>query len=370
MGRFVIKRLVQGLVVILLLTTVSPLRSTDPSYRGRPPVHVDDVPSYQPDRPIKGTFIYLWQKTEAHDGVWRYWDDGTAPGRRPPLDWNSRYLPDLDPAVFDPATELYSGQDDGAQRWIVAQLTRARMDAAISSWWGPGHRTDVALERFFDLLERGDSPNPLLRVAIYYEMEGPSDPTPEQIEHDLRYIRERYAGRHSYLWTQGKPVIFVYGVDRDGLEMPRRWEVAQRLGFYTVLRVFGYGLYRWSVHQPDAWHDYRPAVRITRTDDAISVSPGFYAAWESRPRLRRSTAAFAAASRAATRIAHRYGHRFVLWTTGNEDGEGTGYFPQTRATEVSGGRRPPAQPRRSAADIAVLERILPPLPEIVAPPIQ
>jgi hypothetical protein len=352
-------------VLALTLPLLSPgVPMAGVGYHPRP-VARGDVGSYQPAFPIKGTFIYLWQQNLTHDGVWRYWDDGTLADGRPPLAWNSRSLPDIDPAVFDPATELYSGQDEAAQRWIIAQLTRARMDLAISSWWGRGHRTDTALEKLFDVLEGPDSPDPLLRVAAYYEMEGSTDPSTRRIKRDLRYLRERYADRPSYLRIDGRPVIFVYGVDEEGLDMPRRWEVAQRAGFFTVLRVFGYGLYRFGPHQPDAWHDYRPAIRTTRTSDAISVSPGFFSVTEPEPRLERDPAAFAAASRRALMEARARGQRFVLWTTGNEDGEGTGYFPQTTVIRAGAESSPHPDSGPSDREVAILERILPPLPEIV-----
>jgi hypothetical protein len=196
-------------------------------------------------------------------------------------------------------------------------------------------------------------------------MEGAEDPGTKRLKRDLRYLRDRIAQRPNYLRIEGRPVVFVYGADEDGLDMPGRWEVAQRLGFFTVLRVFGYGFYRWSPHQPDAWHDYRPAVRMVRTRDAISVSPGFFAVTDDAPRLPRDPRAFAAASRQALLEARAQGQRFVLWTTGNEDGEGTGYFPQTRLIGV--GDQWTADPDAGPSDreVAILERILPPLPEIV-----
>jgi hypothetical protein len=332
------------------------------------PVLASQTEAYQPDLPIAGTFIYLWQQNPTFDGVWRYWNDGTPPGEPPPLEWNGRYLPDLDPAVFDPSQELYSGQDERAQRWIISQLTRAHMDLAISSWWGRGHRTDIALGKFMDILEGPDSPNRLLRVAAYYELEGFADVRRRTIRRDLRYIQEQYATRPSYLRIDGRPVLFVYGVDEEGFDMPARWKVAQEMGFYTVLRVFGYGMYRFSPDQPDAWHDYRPASRVARTSDATSVSPGFYKANEPHPRLERDTAAFTRASRAAMELAVRARQTFVLWTTGNEDGEGTGYFPQTKVVRVNGKREAAPDSPPSDQLVHILERLLPPLPEIQPDP--
>jgi hypothetical protein len=183
-------------------------------------------------------------------------------------------------------------------------------------------------------------------------------------------VLDRYASRPSYLRIGGRPVIFVYGLDGDGPEMPARWETAQRLGFYTVLRIFGYGLYRVAASQPDAWHDYRPAVRTVITRDAISVSPGFFADWEPRPRLARNPRAFERATRAALVVAHRYGHDFILFTTGNEDGEGTGYLPRTRALDTGVDRIEAPGGPPSDAEVQALERALPPLPRIIAPLIE
>jgi hypothetical protein len=361
--RALLSRLVPA--TILALAATFPMVPLPATLRPPPPVAAAEVSRYQPDIPITATFIYLWQRNMLHDGRWRYWEDGTPPGQGPPVEWNSRFLPDIDPTTFDPESELYSGQDEGALRWIVQQLTRARMDAAISSWWGRGHVTDSATQLLMNIVEADDSANPLLRIAIYYELDGGANPTRNRIRRDLQYISDRFASRPSYLRLDDRPVLFVYSSDHDRLDYPRRWLIARRMGFYTVLRVFGYGLYRFTSHQPDAWHDYRPAVRTTATRDAISVSPGFFKATEAAPRLRRNPQAFAAASRAALIRAHIRGHEFVLWTTGNEDGEGTGYFPATRWIRVDGRRVADPRGPRSDLELLLLSGVLPPLPEIV-----
>lgn len=352
-------------VVPLLLALVAPALP-DPVAAVRPDIPRSAALHYQPSMPIAASFLYLWQQTPTHDGAWRYWEDGTSGTDGPPFRWNSRYLPDLLPDVFDPGRELYSGQDALAQRWAIENLTRARMDAAISSWWGIGHRTDAALARLMDAIEAPDSPNPLLRVAAYYEQEGFGDPSRSEIERDLRHLLREYATRPSYLRIGGRPVLFVYGDDREGLDLTWRWKVAQEMGFYTVLRVFGWGTWRLVPDQPDAWHDYRPAVRLTGTPQVTSVSPGFWSVSDAAPRLSRDADAFAAASREALTFARRERQPFVLWTTANEDGEGTGWFPATpvvRAADGSPEPDPAAPP--SDAYVAILEAILPPLPRIV-----
>jgi hypothetical protein len=355
-------------VVPLLVALVAPALP-GPAVAARPDIPRSAALAYQPAPPIAASFLYLWQQSLDHDGAWRYWEDGTAGTLGPPFRWNSRYLPDLLPDVFDPGRELYSGQDAGAQRWVIDNLTRARMDAAISSWWGIGHRTDVALGRLMDAIEAPDSPNPLLRVAAYYEQEGFGDPSRTEIRRDLRHLLREYAARPSYLRIGGRPVLFVYGDDREGLDLTWRWKVARKLGFYTVLRVFGWGTWRLMPEQPDGWHDYRPAVRVTGTAQMTSVSPGFWSVNDGAPRLARDVRAFASASREALAFARRTRQPFVLWTTANEDGEGTGWFPVTPVTHAGDGSPEPA-PGAPPSDqlVAILEAILPPLPRIVPDP--
>ena len=94
------------------------------------------------------------------------------------------------------------------------------------------------------------------------------------IRTDLTYIRDHYAVSPEYLKINGKFVVFVYGSDSDNCNMVKRWTDLNTVNAYLVLKIFvGY---KKCTQQPDAWHQYSPAVsqRQVGTDSFI-ISPGF-----------------------------------------------------------------------------------------------
>ena len=85
---------------------------------------------FQPTAPYYATFFYPW---------YPHW---SSEGHAPPRNWFSNYLPDPKPNVFDPATELYNSNDDAIIYWQLRKMYEARLEVAISSWWGRDHKTD------------------------------------------------------------------------------------------------------------------------------------------------------------------------------------------------------------------------------------
>jgi hypothetical protein len=156
------------------------------------------------------------------------------------------------------------------------------------------------------------------RWAIYHEGEGHGDPSPDQIRSDLHYIRDRYGSDPAYLKKDGRFVVFVYADANDGAQMAARWHAANDVNAYIVLKVFSG--YRQSPDQPDSWHQYAPArADDSQTGYSYSVSPGFWHAAESAPRLQRDVERFKASVRAM--VASNAPWQLV--TTFNEWGEGT-----------------------------------------------
>jgi len=96
--------------------------------------------TFQPTRSsIYGTFYYPWYKNQSTDGTWSYWQDSS---HLPPNSWFSNYLP-LRPGAFDtttgkinPAAGLYSSRDKNAFYWQLNMMAQAKLEIAISSWWG------------------------------------------------------------------------------------------------------------------------------------------------------------------------------------------------------------------------------------------
>ncbi|HUR15636.1 MAG TPA: metallophosphoesterase [Mycobacteriales bacterium] len=213
---------------------------------------------------------------------------------------------------FRPSAGYYDSGDPATIARTFDDLRYAGMDAVISSWWGPASPT---AERLPLLLATAATKG--IRVAAYYEREGTGDPEPSQLRSDLQALVPQ-ALSPAYLRVDGRSVLFVYAGPTDGCDMARRWQVAQDLGFYVVLKVFEG--FRTCDVQPQAWHQYAPANRWNEVgSDSVSVSPGFWKKGEKRPRLARDPIAFADdVARMAASSA-----RFQLVTTYNEWGEGT-----------------------------------------------
>jgi len=197
----------------------------------------------------------------------------------------------------------------------IAALTYGGMNAAISSWWGPGHYTDARLS---SLLARTVARHSPLRWAVYDE----HDPngSVSSLVADLTYIRDHLAKSPAYLRVGGKFVVFAYN-DVPGCATATAWHAANaQIGnaAYVDLKIFPG--YRSCSDQPDSWHQYAGAVDVSRADRyAVSISPGFWRADQATPQLQRDPTRFAADVRAM--IASHASWQLI--TTFNEWGEGT-----------------------------------------------
>jgi Glycosyl hydrolase family 99 len=260
------------------------------------------VPSPQPSFPIHAAFYYPWFP-EAWD------QQGFNPFTN-----------------YTPTLGFYSSASASTISTHIAEMRYAGMDAGIASWWGQGSDTDTR----FPLLLRGAA-GTTFRWSLYYELEGQSSPTVTQLNNDLTYIAQHYAGDPSYLRIGGRPVIFVYAQPDDLCGMVTRWMQANARRFYVVLKVFTG--YKTCTDQPDGWHQYGPAVATSDVaGQSFSVSPGFWKKGETAPRLVRDPTRFASDVQAM--IASN--ERFQLVTTFNEWGEGTAVEPATEWASPSG----------------------------------
>lgn len=304
-------------------------------------------PRFQPSPPYHAAFFYPW---------YPQWTDQR---HSPPDNWFSNYLPDPNPCVFDPASELYDSTDTRILYWQLRKMAEARIEVAIASWWGRAHKTDRALRVIIgDAMNRQDNPYPNLRWAVYYEAESLRDPAPDELTSDLEYIRDNFASQPAYLRVDGKPVVFVYATGSDQSGMAERWaEARRRTGFYVVLKV--YAGYRNDPNQPDSWHQYAPANRIdTQLPYSILVSPGFWLDGQN-VRLERDLPAFRAAL-------SRLVAADVTWKliqTWNEWGEGTSVEPGEEVRQTTSGKarpNPDGKPFRNLY-VDALRELLPPL---------
>jgi len=215
---------------------------------------------------------------------------------------------------LDPKLGYYNSSDKAIVDQHIAWLNRAKIRVGIASWWGAGTHSEST--RIPLLLSRTQRLRSRLKWTVYYEEEGYGDPTVSEIQTDLAYL-SRYAANKHWAVVHGKPVIFVYGNANDGCGTVDRWKQAAR-GWYVVLKVFH--RYRSCPSQPEAWHQYSPAVAENdQPGYSFSISPGFWRADQSKPVLNRDPARWKRDVK--DMVASR--EPWQLVTTFNEWGEGT-----------------------------------------------
>src|SRR3954454_129494 len=184
-----------------------------------------------------------------------------------------------------PALGRYQSTDLGLIRTHLSVLHRAGVQAAIVSWWGITDRSDARFRRLEQVTEQLHSPE---RLAIYYEPEGQGDPSVARLSADITHVLS-LARSSAYLRVAGRPVIFAFSNNGDGCSMVKRWNQANRGRAHIVLKVFPG--YRSCAQQPSSWHEYAPAhAQVLVPGQSFSVSPGFFHARESQPRLPRRVA--------------------------------------------------------------------------------
>lgn len=219
----------------------------------------------------------------------------------------------------DRYTALMGEYDSGSPSVIAAHvemLEYAGIGVGIYSWWGQGSPTDSRLKAHLDAG---------LKWAVYYELDHDGSRSWPALYLDLAYIVQRYAGHANYLHVNGKPAVFVYAPYGDCASV-QKWAAVQSWvgGLYVNMTDVPNW---WECNLLDSWHGYRPdqrvkAVYLGSTTYSMSVSAGFWSAWEPTPRLRRDFAAFSH----GIATARRYNPVWELYYF-NEFAEGTQIEP-------------------------------------------
>lgn len=314
----------RGWVLSLLGIVVSLVAAACAAMRGAPvPAYADSQPVF----PIRATFYYPWF----------------------PEAWNQQGMNPF--THFHPSLGFYDSSNSSVIRQHLRAMQYANIQAGIASWWGQGSRTDQRIP-----LLLSNTAGSAFRWSLYYEPEGQTDPSVAQITSDLTYIKAHYGGDPSFLRVNGSFVVFVYAQPTDGCAMADRWKQANTVGAYVVLKVFpGYAT---CASQPQGWHQYAPAAaEDSQAGRSFSISPGFYKANETSPRLARDPVRWAANVRDMVNSRAP----FQLVTTFSEWGEGTsvesaaewsspsGYGSYLDALHYNGLSAPPPVATASAA---------------------
>ncbi len=256
---------------------------------------------WQPSFPIRAAFYYPWfAEAWTQQGIYPY-------------------------TYYTPKLGFYSNTDQSILKQHIEMMQYGNIQAGIASWWGQGSQTDTKIA---GLLTAASGTN--FRWALYYENESQGDPTASQINNDLTYILNKYAKDPTYLRVNGKFVVFVYAYTNDVCGMADRWKQANTVGAYVVLKVFpGYAS---CASQPDAWHQYSPAVAADQQGSlSYSISPGFWLKGNAE-RLPRDITRWAQNVRDMVAS----GAKWQLVTTFSEWGEGTSVEPAVEWASSSG----------------------------------
>jgi hypothetical protein len=217
----------------------------------------------------------------------------------------------------------------------IADMQYAGVTLGIASWFGLTSNTE---KHWPAIMQAAQGTG--FAWAPYYEKEGTSDPTPQQIADDLHYLHTTYGGTGSALASlpgKGMPV-FVYNADdatnAKGCDTVDRWNQARQLlqqeygeSIYIDLKVFPQ--YATCAGSPaiNGWHQYAPTTAqwnfaTAPGDGSFTVSPGYWKAGTTY-----GTAPFLARDRTRWQgniaAMNGSGAKWQLITTYNEWGEGT-----------------------------------------------
>jgi hypothetical protein len=209
----------------------------------------------------------------------------------------------------------------------IADMQYAGQQVGLFSWFGRGSFPDKV---FGNHLRAAD--DSAFRWSLLAETEGGGkNPSSTAIRADLDSIWSRFGQDASYFRVGGKPVLFVYGDAGDTCNAAARWRAADSANrFYLVMKTVA-GYTRCSP-QPQSWYGYDASQGGFSLGNSYNVSPGFYAASESRPRLSRSVSRFAGNLRSmkAAKV------RFRLTASWNEWSQATSVASATEWKSSSG----------------------------------
>lgn len=245
----------------------------------------------QADEPTRAAFYYAWY----------------------PENWSEGHVWDSVSGEYDSATIAATH---------VAQMEYANIDAGIYSWWGKNSPTD---ERFETYLDAG------LKWAIYYEIDQQGTRWQWFIDQDLKYLQDHYFNHPNYLRVNGKPVVYVYSPGGSCSSVAKWALLRAKYNLYVSMTDVPNW---WTCNTLDSWHAYRPDNRVNSvylgsTLYSVSISAGFWAAWEDTPRLERD---FTAWQNAVAGV-QPYNFPWQLYYF-NEFGEGTNIEPSTAQCEA------------------------------------
>jgi hypothetical protein len=226
---------------------------------------------------------------------------------------------------YQPSLGYYDGGDAAVIRTQIDAMQYGGISLGIASWWGIGEHTDARIPALLSA-----SAGTGFRWALYYEDEGSANPSVDQIRADLTYIRDHHASDPNYARIDGRFVVFVYNANDSDCAVADRWQKANTVGAYVVLKVFTG--YKTCANQPQSWHQYSPEVAADHQKGvSYAISPGFWQIGQG-VRLARDLSRW----QQNVRDMVASGAPWQLVTTFNEWGEGTAVESAVEWASASG----------------------------------
>lgn len=221
----------------------------------------------------------------------------------------------------------YSSSSTGVIDQHIKEMQYANIRAGIYSWWGTGSATN---KRFPTYLKEAARLG--FHWAIYYELDNNGQATPAAVRSDMEYLATNYFNQPGYLRVEGKPVVFVY-TPGGTCASEAKWS-AVRNDFDLYISLDDYPQW-WTCNPVDSWHGYhsdKPSypVYYGKTMYSVSASAGFWAAWETTPRLPRDYATWVTTASNLSMYSPSWQLLYF-----NEFGEGTNIEPSTARCQLA-----------------------------------
>ncbi len=183
------------------------------------------------------------------------------------------------PPRFMPQAGYYVSRDAATITRQVDEMMYAKIDAALSAWYGPMKGGDAYLLDATDQTAKG--PQAAFRWAILDRTEsGGAAPDAGNIKAGFLYVAQTYGSRPNMLRFDAGIAYFVdapYGTAPCALA--DKWVPVWRdagAGIHLILRGNGVVSSTACAGQPADWFGYIANHAVEVVDNSVSLSPGFY----------------------------------------------------------------------------------------------
>ncbi len=200
---------------------------------------------YSVSTPVICIYYYIWYGGPDHP-----WDDVTS----------------------TPMIGYYNSSDLSVISWQLSQIRQLGVYCLFISWWGPGHYTDIAAKRVFELL-----PEYGLKAALLVEPYRGNNAdfyNKSWWNETLSYIRQNYIEKYprAYFYLMGKPLIIAFN------PIGMNYNPSSDFPDYTI-RIIGNDIDNAKYQDWDLWPDYDTdltgKLRI-RKNGYVAIAPRFY----------------------------------------------------------------------------------------------